>query len=169
MGINPSAICPSAFRKNYTPIALYCNKAHVPPICQVEIRSESRKKKKNATSAASRTDNPLKPLPSPLRGIRDCFFLGHIAFLLFLFTLNLKAGQIPPSTPLSPQILNPPQDKTPFFYREYAQLLDMRAPYPWKPRTLPQKRKKPKIKIKNDSRKIGYDPRSIFFGAMKTC
>lgn len=140
---NPSAICPSAFRKNYTPIALCCNKAHVPPICQVEIRSESRKKKKKHNFRLLLAPIiPFSLLPPRSVVSVTVFSLGHFAFLLFLFTLNLKAGQIPPSTPLSPQILYPPQDKTPFFYREYAQLLDMRAPYPWKPRTLPQKRKK---------------------------
>lgn len=40
----------------------------------------------------------------------------------------------------------------------------MRAPYPWKTTHIaPEAQKTENKKIKNDSRKIGYDPRSIFF------
>lgn len=68
---------PICFSKElYTNCLVCCNKAcHVPPICQVKIRSESRKKKKNITSGCFLHQWPFEPPPSPLRGICDCFFL----------------------------------------------------------------------------------------------
>lgn len=55
---------PICFSKElYTNCLVCCNKAHVPPICQVEIRSESKEKKKTITSGCFLHQWPSSPIP----------------------------------------------------------------------------------------------------------